>query len=286
MVIPSSALAQEISFGEKAEHVFVEVSISQGGEVHVQHKIKPSKTAVEVKTIPGEVSNIEVLNEDEKAAQHAVSGDNRSIVVFPSDSHVYVDYDLGNVLQVDDHVWKWDFRYLESTNFVFPQSVDLVFVDDRPVMIGEQRGIKCHGCEMVLEYVIDEPVIKKDVEWKQEKFAVFIRTLSQIDGFSFNQPSKTLSFEVKDPNEFVTVLLPLDLLWNPYEVFLEDEKILDHEYIRNDTHIWLNVKPKSPGTLEIIGTSVVPEFPILLPILGISVAAVIGLQLKYRINLH
>lgn len=279
-------MAQEISFGEKAEHVFVEVSISEQGEVHVQHKIKPSRSAVEVKAIPGEVSNIKVVNEEGEEAQHAISGNNKSIVVFPSDIPVYIDYDLRNVLALDNQVWNWDFRYLESTNFIFPESVDLVFVDDRPVMIGEQRGIKCHGCEMVLEYIIDEPTIKKDVVWKEKEFTVFIRTLSQIEEFKFEQPSKTLSFEVVNPDEFVTVLIPLELLWNPYEVFLEDSKILDHEYVRNDTHIWLNVKPKSSGTLEIVGTTVVPEFPILLPLLGISVAVIIGLQMKYKISLR
>ncbi len=286
MLISNVAMAQEISFGEKAEHIFVEVTISEMGEIQVQHKIKASKVPVEVKTIQGTVSNIEVSDEEGNEVQHAVSADYRSVVVLPSDKPVYIDYDLDGVLKLDNHVWRWDFRYLESTNFIFPKNLDLVFVDDRPIRISDQKGIKCHGCEMILEYVIDEPVIDKNVRWEQQEFLVQIKTLSEIEAFEFNQPQKTLSFEIKDPEKFVTVIIPLELLWNPYQVFLDDKKILDHEYIANDTHIWLNVKPKSSGTLEIIGTTVVPEFPVLLPLLGIVITAVIGLQLKYRIILR
>lgn len=278
LLVPPLALGQEISFGKEAQHVFVELKISKDGDVHVQHKIKPSDSPVEVKTIPGTVSNIKVFNEEEKDVQHAVSGDNNSVVIFRSKQPVFIEYDLKDVLTLKDKVWTWDFRYLESTNFIFPEEVDLVFADNRPVLIGDQRGIKCHGCEMTLEYVIDEPTIEKNVKIGQQEFLVIIRTLGEIETFEFNHPEKTVSFDVTEPNRFVTVILPLDLLGNPYEVFLEDEKIMDHEYIKNDTHIWLNVKPNSTGTLEISGATAaeIPEDVFDISLLYIVVPVVVG----------
>ena len=34
-------------------------------------------------------------------------------------------YDLDQALSQKDTVWTWDFRYLESTSFIFPEEIDL-----------------------------------------------------------------------------------------------------------------------------------------------------------------
>ena len=41
-----------------------------------------------------------------------------------------------------------------------------------------------------------------------------------------NQPAKKISFKINDSNQFVTTVIPLELLWGPYAVFLDDEKIV------------------------------------------------------------
>ncbi|MGI0097993.1 MAG: hypothetical protein ACREAJ_06360, partial [Nitrosopumilaceae archaeon] len=88
---------------------------------------------------------------------------------------------------------------------------------------------------------------------------------------------------VEEDNQLITLIIPLELLWSPYEVYLDDQKILKHEFFSNQTHAWLNIRPETSGTIQIIGTTVVPEFPILSP-LFIGIAIIIGLQLKNRIN--
>ncbi len=142
----------------------------------------------------------------------------------------------------------------------------------------------CHGCTSKLQFAIDEPVIINEVKWEDQKFDILIRTSAGIHSFNFNQPSKSMSFEI-DVGGFVTLIIPLELLWNPYEVYLNDEKIIKHEFSQNSTHVWLNIRPNSIGTVQIIGTSAVPEFSMLLPfVLGIAI--VLGLQMKNRINLR
>ena len=284
--ITPQAFAQ-ISFGTPAEHVSIRVTIEENGDVRVVHVVKKSNENVQVKMLPGTIENLQVVDGAGNEIQHAVAG--QSIVtLFPPEVNFGVEYDLKDVLILKDGVWTWDFLYTESKNgveFYFPDEFDLIFVNDRPVRIVNAEGMRCHGCDMFLEYVIDEPIILKEVEWEEQKFPVSIRTLDEINSFNFDQPRRSLSFETTQEDRFITLIIPLELLWNPYQVYLDDQKILNHEFYQNDTHVWLNIKPKTVGTIEIIGISAIPEFSLLLPlVLGITI--VIGFQAKNKINLH
>lgn len=174
--------------------------------------------------------------------------------------------------------------------FLFPESVDVIFANDRPVNLeyNGAKGIRCHGCQMILEYIIDEPVIKQQVKWEDRSFDVEIKTLAEIDSFNFNQPTRTISFDVKNDHQFITLLIPLELLWNPYQVYLDkeplgvladEEKVLRHEYRVDDKYVQLNIRPETAGNVRIIGTSVVPEFPLFVPlVLGMSMVMVLAFR--------
>lgn len=284
--ITPQAFAQ-ISFGTPAEHVSIGVTIEENGDVHIVHVVKKSDENVQVKMLPGTIENLQVVDGVGNEIQHAMSGYS-IITLFPPKVNFGVEYDLKDVLILKDGVWTWDFLYTESKNgveFYFPDEFDLIFVNDRPVRIVNAEGMRCHGCDMFLEYVIDEPIILNEVEWEEQKFSVSIRTLDEINSFNFDQPTRRLSFETTQDDRFITLIIPLELLWNPYQVYLDDQKILKHEFSKNSTHVWLNIKPDNAGTIEIIGISAIPEFSILLPlVLGITI--VIGFQAKNKINLH
>ena len=284
--ITPQAFAQ-ISFGAPAEHVSIKVTIEENGDVRVVHEVKKSDENVQVKMLPGTIENLQVVDGAGNEIQHAVGG-HGIITLFPPKVNFGVEYDLKDVLILKDGVWTWDFLYTESKNgveFYFPDEFDLIFVNDRPVRIVNAGGIRCHGCDMFLEYVIDEPIILKEIEWEEQEFLVSIRTLDEINLFNFDQPTRMLSFETTQEDRLITLIIPLELLWNPYQVYLDDQKILKHEFSQNSTHVWLNIKPDNAGTIEIIGISAIPEFSILLPlVLGITI--VIGFQAKNKINLH
>jgi len=281
--IPAS-FAQEISVAEKAEQKSVTIGISENGEVHVIHVVKSLKIPKQAELIDGIKSNLLVHNEEGEEKQHAVVGENDAILVFPSNDDVIIEYDLNGVLKLKENVWTWDFRYLESTTFIFPSNVNLVFANDRPVYLGEKEGMMCHGCQMVLEYSINEPKIIHDISWEDQDFVVISRTHAAIDNFVFDQPSKSISFQVESKNGFVTTIIPLELLWEPYQVYLDDEKIFFNKYINNGTHVWLNFRPDTSGEITIIGTTVVPEFPIALLVLSVSIIAIIPLARKFNLR--
>ena len=274
----------QISIGQKANQKSVEVIINSEGEVHVKHIVHKSSLPTDLELIYGTVSNVSVTNEEGDELLFSMN-DDRTLLVQPSNEESIVEYDLEHALIQTNGVWTWSFRYLETTSFYFPDEVKLIFSNERPVYLDEKKGISCHGCQMVLEYSINESKILENVTWEDKEFEVEILTHSNIDNFVFDQPTRSISFDVSNENQFVTTIIPLELLWNPYVVFLDDEKIFFHEYNNDGTHVWLSLKPETSGTISIIGTTVIPEFPIIAP-LAIGFLMILIIPFTKKFNLH
>ncbi|MDH3312455.1 MAG: hypothetical protein OEM28_04805 [Nitrosopumilus sp.] len=275
----------QVSFGEKAEQKSVEIVINSVGDVHVKHVVSPANLPKQIELIYGTVSNITVTDEQGEEKQFSVIEDNTGLLIFPSDDNSIVEYDLEYVITQKDNVWTWNFRYLETTSFILPEEADLIFANERLVYLNGKKGIACHGCQMVLEYSLNEPKIYQNIKWEDKEFLVEIRSHSNIDEFTFKQPTKSITFDASEKNRFVTIIIPLELLWGPYAVFLDDEKIYFYEYINNGTHVWLNIRPETTGEVTIIGTTVVPEFSIIAP-LAIGFLVIIIAPLIRKVNLH
>ncbi len=274
----------QTSIDEKANHKSLEVVINSAGNVNVKHVISSSNSPKQVDLVYGTVSNISVTNEQGEKTQFSMVGEN-VILIQPSDEDSIIEYDLDNALVQKDNVWKWSFRYLETTSFILPEEVDLIFANKIPVYLDEKKGIACHGCQMVLEYSINEPKISENVKWEDKEFVVEIQSHSNIDGFIFDQPTKSITFDVSKENRFVNTIIPLELLWGPYAVFLDEEQISFREYNNNGTHVWLNMRPENSGEISIIGTTVVPEFPIIAP-LAIGFLMIMILPIIKKLNLR
>ncbi len=243
--------------------------------------------------VEGSISNLNVTDVEGNNVEFGTTGIKNltGITIFSSQDDVIIEYDLQDVLNFEDGLWKWDYFNFETTKIIFPKDIDILFVNDRPVMLHDAQGITCYGrsqgviCDAFIEFIIDEPTINREIEWESKRFIVEVRTLTEISSFNFDQPTKRISFDVNEDNQLISLIIPLELLWSPYEVYLNEEKILKHEFFSNETHSWLNFRPENSGSIEIIGTTVVPEFPILAP-LFIGISIVIALQLKNRLNLR
>jgi len=275
----------QISIGEKAVQKSVEIIINSVGEVQVKHVVVSSNVPKQVELIDGTVLNLLVTDEQGKEKQVAVIGDNSGVLILPSNRNSIIEYNLDHVLSQKDSLWIWDFFYSETTTFTVPEEVDLLFANERPIFLGEKNGFVCHGCQMLLEYSINEPKNIKQVNWEDKKFLVEVRTLAEIESFDFNQSEKKISFKVNDSNKFVTTIIPLELLWEPYFVFLNEEKINEHKFNNNGTHVWLNVRPETSGEITIIGTTVIPEFPMITP-LAIGFLMILVMPLMRKFNLR
>jgi len=275
----------QISIGEKATQKSVEVIINSEGNVHVKHIVHSSNLPKDLELIYGTVSNISVTDEQGKELPFTINNDNNMVLIQPSNEESTIEYDLEHVLVQTNNVWTWSFRYLETTSFILPEEIDLIFTNERPVFLDDRKGITCHGCQMILEYSINEPKVFENVTWEDKEFVVEIQSYSNISNFVFEQPTKSITFDISKENQFVTTIIPLELLWKPYSVFLNNEKVFFHEYINNGTHVWLSMKPETVGEVSIIGTTVIPEFPIIAP-LAIGFLMILIIPFTKKFNLH
>lgn len=279
----SQTFAQEVTLGAVPEQT-VEIRIDEEGIAHVVHEVKGSTKTLQIDAYEGNVTNLSVTDKGGNEVQYLTLEKYPISVVLPPSGNdmIFIKYDLMDVLISKDGVWTWEFNAPGITNMYFPKGVDMIWVNDRPVYIGE-KGIRQHGGKMTLEYVIDEPVVLKEVEWEGKKFTVAIRTLTNVGLFEFNQPAKSIIFDVAKGNPLVTVIIPLELLWEPYEVYLNSNKTLNREFYNNGTHVWLGFRPDTSGTMNVVGATVVPEFPLFVP-LAIGISAVIFLQFRNKLN--
>lgn len=263
----------------------VRITIDIEGNVEVAHQIKDSTQPRELIFVKGTVSNLEFIDKLGRSEPGDLVKGAEKIVILPNQGELFVKYDLSDALLLKENIWTLNYTYFETTTFTMPKEVNFFFVNERPVVLEEKKGFNCHGCQIILEYSIDEPVNHAFVNWENNEFLVEVKTFAEVEKFEFNQPAKKISFKINDSNQFVTTIIPLELLWGPYAVFLGDEKIYFHEYINNGTHAWVNIKPDTVGEVSIIGTTVVPEFPIIAP-LAIGFLIILVVPLVRKFNLH
>ena len=107
----------------------------------------------------------------------------------------------------------------------------------------------------------------------------------KIDEFNFDQSSKSISFEINEANEMITVQLSKELLWGPYVVLVDDEKIRYSMMEDLDNVVALSFIPKSSGQITIIGTTVIPEFSMFIPlIMGFIIILTVPAMRKFSLR--
>jgi len=256
LIIIPTANAQNLREG--SDQKSVQVTISPIGEMQVIHVIRILDVPSQIDLIDGTISNLTVRDQEGNDLTYGSTGNDNSLVILPTKKEVIIEYDLSDKLFLKNNIWTLDFSYLESTAFIFPEQVDVVFVNNQPAYLSEKNGILCHGCKMVLEYSLDEPKIFKSIKIQDDEFLIEIKTWGTIDQFSFD-PVKGINFKVIEKNNFVSTIIPVNFLSDPYQVFLDEEKIVFHTSFNNETHVWLNMRPQNSGEVSIIGT-IVPEY--------------------------
>jgi len=258
IIIVPVAYAQTLN--EISNQKSIQVTINLTEEMHVIHVVKDPDVPIQIDLMDGTISNLSVKDQQGNDLQYGTMSDD-SLMILPSNKEVIIEYDLGDKLILKDNVWTLDFLYLDSVSFIFPQQVDLIFVDSRPAYLGEENGILCHGCQMILEYSLDEPKLYENIKIQDKDYLIEVRTWAEINQFNFEPALEGINFQVIGENAFVTTIIPTNFLEEPYQIFLNEEKIIFQDYINNETHVWLTMRPQNSGEVSIIG-SIVPEIVI------------------------
>jgi len=286
-VIPVSHA--QLTIGADAEQKSIELKLDTDGTVNVKHVVSSSNMPVTVQLFSGTISNLGITNEKgENQSDVGIANDlqgNQSIVIFPSKQDSIIEYNLENIIP-KDNLFTIQTSYAETYSVILPDEIEIIFLNNNAIFLENKKGISLnYGGSATIQYYSNIPKMVKEVQWEENKFDVEIITNSKIDKFNFEQTSKSISFQVNEEDKLVTIIMSEELLGGPYLIFLDDEKIKFNKGMRGENHVVLNMKPDVPGEVEIIGTTVIPEFPIFAP-LAVGFFMILILPLMRKFNLR
>ena len=286
LVIPTANA--QLTIGSEVKQELIEVKINDKGEIDVKHIVKASNMPGTLHIFSGTISNLAVTNEIGEEKEAGISNDglgNQSIFILPSKQNSIIKYNLENII-LKDSLLTTQISYPEKFSVLFDDQTELIFVNNTPILLENKKGISINGGgETKIQFYSNIPKIIKEVKWEENEFEVEIITNSKIEKFNFNQAEKSISFDVKDKNKFVTINISEELLGGPYVTLLNDEKIYHAKFISAENSILLNMKPETTGEITIIGTTVIPEFSMFIPLI-MGFLIILTVPFMKKINLH
>jgi len=270
---------------QKSTHLIID----ELNNIKAKHVIGFSNDPVMINLFEGAIpESITVTNEDGKELEFAIvgMGDSGSVTIFSADKNTIIKYNLKDMFWYSDNLLTLNVGYPKTFGILFSEKIDQIFLNDQIIQLGDKKGISINGGGYVnVEYYSEMPKKIQEVQWKEDKFNVEIITDSKIDEFNFDQESKSISFQVNEKNKFVTINMEEKLLGGPYVILLNDEQIKYSKYFIKENHISLSMKPESSGEIIIIGTTVIPEFSMFIPLI-MGFVIILTVPLMRKVSLH
>jgi len=291
LIPPASA---QLTLGGEPNQKSIEIKLDNSGRVLIKHLISSSNTPVTVNLFKGEVSNIKVTNENRHdilttGEGAGIANDARgdvSIFIFALGQDVIIEYNLENVSTLINNLWNVNLSYDQTYSILFLDNIDVIYLNNNLIQLGEKKGIAINeGGDINLQYYSNIPKIVQEIKWEENKFDVEIITNIEIKDFSFDQADKNISFQINEKNEFITITMANKLLGGPYLILLDNEPILYSQYLKNQNYTSLSIKPESIGEITIVGTTVIPEFSMFIPLI-MGFLVILTVPFMKKINLH
>ena len=286
-VIPT--VSAQFSLAPQANQKSIEVNLDVSGIIHVKHVISSTNMPVNVNLFEGTISNLLVTNQNGEKKETSFVDDgygNKSIMIFPTKQKSIIEYNLEDRILINDNLANITISYPEEFAVILSDEINLIYLNNNAIFLEEKKGINVNGGgSLNIQYYLNIPIIIKSVQWEEEKFNVEIISDTEINNFNFEQTSKSISFEINEKNKFVTITMPEILLGGPYVTLLNDEKIQYGKSIDDDKNISITIKPQSSGQITIIGTTVIPEFSMFIPlIMGFLVVLTVPFMKKFSLH--
>ncbi len=281
----------QLTLGGEAKQELIEVKMNLDGEINVKHVVNPSNTGSTLFLFENaEIKEENLMGENENGneVQLGIIDDglgNKSIYILPSKQNTIVEYNLENA-SLNDNLVTTEISYDEKFSVIFDESVELIFLNGHAIILDDNKGISVNGGGNIkIEFYENESKLIKEAVWEENKFDVEIITDLKIEDFNFNQPEKSISFKVNDENKYMTITMSEQLLGGPYVVLLDNEKVYFSKTLRDDNIVSLNLKPETTGQITIIGTTVIPEFSMFIPlIMGFMIILTVPLMKKFSLR--
>ena len=250
------------------------VTIFEDGGVSVVHRVGGGghDRAVRLLGGGGGPTGIEVVHAKDggDVAGFEVLEGGSAVAVPPTGEDVLVRYALEGALEESwPRTYSWSFLYRATTSFTLPDSVDVAFVNGRAVYFTGARAFNCHGCQMDIEFTVDESkgVQRFELGGGQGQggpraFDVEVWTSAQVGALALDPASKTIAYKVGgaaaaaaagSDGRWVTLLIPSELLGPPYQASIDGERAAVTTFDAGDGRFGVSVRPAGNAEVRITG---------------------------------
>ena len=241
---------------------------NDGRNAHVIHDIRDFEGTAKVEFLDGH-SNLNVPcilscpYELDNAEQNFEASKYMVFKQYPAfHTDLTIEYDLENVLKLNDGLWKWNFSDDSNPGFYFDDDIDMIFINSAPIDISQAPGIKCLGsggdsCEIILEFFDKDKTLSSSFI---EPY-ILIQTDGKISNFKIEK--NLIKFDVKKQGQYVLIDIPTNvIIEKPGAYVVEATKKPDSSNqiilftFERDGVTKLIVRPSTMGTIWITGLDI------------------------------
>ena len=132
----------------------IKIQIGNDGNVHVIHDIDYFQGSAKLEFLDGTRSNFDILcilchvekiYEFDNPDQIFEESEYIVFSQYPAAQDDFtVEYDLEDVMELNNGLWRWEFRSEHNPNFYFEEH-DLIFFDGTPLDLTLKPGFACRG---------------------------------------------------------------------------------------------------------------------------------------------
>ena len=280
----------QLGLGVEANQKSVEVLIDKSDNVNVKHVVNSSNNPGNVQLFSGVIEDsLKITNDEGVEIEFGRTGNDEEgltgLLILPSKQNTFIEYSLADVKTLKDNLWSLNLQYHDTFSIIIDDEINSIFLNDSLIKLENKNGISINGGGKInLQHYENIPITIKEIQWEENKFDVEIISNSEIQKFDFNQEEKSISFEINNENKFVTITMSEELLGGPYVLLLNNEKI-QYNLVNEEGIVSMNFKPQAAGEIIIIGTTVIPEFSMFIPlIMGFMIILMIPLMRKFTLR--
>jgi len=280
----------QLGLGAEANQKSVQVLIDKSDKVNVKHVVYSSNNPGNVQLFSGVVEDsLKITNDEGIEIEFGRIGNDEEgltgLLILGSKENTFIEYSLADVKTLKDNLWSLNLQYHDTFSIIIDNEINSIFLNNSLIKLENKNGITINGGgKLNLQHYENIPITIKEIEWEENKFDVEIISNSEIDKFDFNQEEKSISFEVNNENKFVTITMSEELLGGPYVLLLNNEKI-QYNLVNEEGIVSMNFKPQTAGEIVIIGTTVIPEFSMFIPlIMGFMIILMVPMMRKFTLR--
>jgi len=219
----------DITFDQEVKQN-IKIEIGKDANVHVIHEISDfGQNSAKLEFLDGTRSNFEIVcilscpYEFDNPEQIFEESNYMVFSQYPAfQDDLIVEYDLENVIELNNGLWKWEFSSKHNPNFYFDESIDLIFFDGTAIDLTLNKGFACSGyCNMNLEFFDEDETLSVT----SFDGGVSIQSDDKISNFVIND--NTISFDTNKEKQLLLIDIPREMIGDvSFNVYITEPGII------------------------------------------------------------